>query len=78
MTLSEQQIRDAIAYVLADRSGVSDLGLAEDFFEFGLDSLDHAQILMRLEELHDFRVADEDFDACRSIAAILAYRPQEG
>lgn len=76
--LTEQAVRDVIASVV-ERVSTDDLGASEDFYNFGLDSLDHAQILMRVEEVLGVPVADEDFDDCRSIRAIIEYatRPVE-
>ncbi len=68
--LSERAVRDVVAGVI-DRVATDDLGLAEDFYDFGLDSLDHAQILMAIEETFDLAIAEEDVDRCRSIQAIL-------
>lgn len=70
--LSEKDVRDAITAAV-DRVSVDDLGIDENFHRFGLDSLDHAQILIRLEEIHGLRVADADFEKCLSIAAIIDY-----
>ncbi len=70
--LSEKDVRDAIADAV-DRVSLDDLGVDENFYRFGLDSLDHAQILIRLEELYGLRVADADFEKCLSIAAIVDY-----
>ncbi|BBK30032.1 acyl carrier protein [Stella humosa] len=73
--LSEADIRAAIADAV-DRGDLAALGIETDFYDFGLDSLDHAQILMRVEDLYGLHVADADFPACRSIAAIAAYSRQ--
>lgn len=70
--LTEQAVRDVIASVV-ERVSTDDLGASEDFYDFGFDSLDHAQILMRVEEVLGVPVADEDVDDCRSINAILEY-----
>ncbi|MFG1358096.1 acyl carrier protein [Xanthobacter pseudotagetidis] len=70
--LDEGAVRQAIREAV-DRPGVDSLGADTDFYRVGLDSLDHAQILMRVEELFGLTVADADFDLCRSISAIVAY-----
>jgi acyl carrier protein len=76
--LTEQGVREVISSVVV-RIGSDDLGVSEDFHDFGFDSLDHAQILMRIEEVFGVLIAADDFDACRSIGAILDYaaRPIE-
>lgn len=44
-----------------------------DFYTQGLDSLDHVQILMKVEETFGMRFADTDFDECNSIDRIAAF-----
>jgi acyl carrier protein len=75
--VTEQQVRMAIASVV-DTVDAAAIDAAMDFDECGIDSLDHASVIMRIEELYGLRVADGDFDECRSIAAIVAYfqRPE--
>ena len=75
--LTEEQVRAAIATAV-DRVGADTMDPDTDFDDAGLDSLDHAQILIRVEELYGVRVADEDFAECRSIAAIVAYSARPG
>jgi acyl carrier protein len=70
--MDEAAVRRAIREAV-DRPMVASLEADTDFYDVGLDSLDHAQILMRIEELYGLVVADTDFDLCRSIAAIVAY-----
>ena len=70
--MDEAAVRRAIREAV-DRPMVASLEADTDFYEVGLDSLDHAQILMRIEEVHGLVVADTDFDLCRSISAIVAY-----
>lgn len=74
--LTEQGVRDVISSVI-DRITTDDLGTAEDFYDFGFDSLDHAQILMGIEDAFGLPIGEDDVDACRSIQAILdhASRP---
>lgn len=76
--LTEQGVRDVIAGVV-ERIATDDLGTSEDFYDFGFDSLDHAQILMAIEEAFGVLIAEEDVDGCRSIRAILDHvaRPVE-
>jgi acyl carrier protein len=70
--LSEQDVRAAIASVV-DTVDAAALDAAADFDDCGLDSLDHASVILRIDELFGLRVADGDLDECRSIAAIVAY-----
>lgn len=76
--LTEQGVREVISSVV-ERISSDDLGPSEDFYDFGFDSLDHAQILMRIEEVFGVLIAEGDFDDCRSIGAIIDYaaRPFE-
>lgn len=71
--LTERQVRAAIESAVDRIGGVEAIGIATGFDDWGLDSLDHAQILIRIEELYGLQVADGDFDECRSIAAIIDY-----
>jgi len=75
--VTEQQVRAAIASVV-DTVDAAAIDAAMDLDECGIDSLDHASIVMRIEELYGLRVADGDLDECTSIAAIVAYfrRPE--
>lgn len=72
MILTEEQVRAAIADAI-DRVDAATIGPETDFGDAGMDSLDHAQVLIRVEELYGLRVADEDIALCDSIAAIIAY-----
>lgn len=74
--LTEQIVRAVIGGAV-DRVSTSDLESAEDFYDFGLDSLDHAMILLRLEETYGLHVAEEDFELCSSIEAIVAYAARQ-
>lgn len=50
----------------------------EDFYTQGLDSLDHVQILMKIEEAFGFQFADTDYDACNSLAGIETFMAARG
>jgi len=52
---------------------VDSLSESKSFLAGGLDSLDHAMILLRLQERCGLEVPDEDVEACCSIRAILDY-----
>ena len=47
-----------------------DLDPEEDFYTQGLDSLDHVQILMKVEEFSGVQFDDSDYDACASLREI--------
>jgi len=51
----------------------ADIGDDVDFNECGIDSLDHANILLAIEEHFNIRIPDEDIDKCSSISGIIAY-----
>lgn len=70
--MTEADIRKAIEACVSDFDP-SALRVDEDFLEAGLDSLDHADILMALQDAHGLRVPDEDLEFCRSIQGILEY-----
>lgn len=70
--ITDQDVRNAIAQAV-DNFDPSGMGADEDFFDAGLDSLDHASILLALQENHDLTIPDEAVDDCRSINAILAF-----
>ena len=42
----------------------------EDFYTQGLDSLDHVQIIMKVEEFSGVQFGDSDYDACTSLLEI--------
>lgn len=47
-----------------------DLDPYEDFYSQGLDSLDHVQIIMKVEEEFGITISDADYDECVSIERI--------
>lgn len=70
--ITEQNIRDAIANAVDDFDA-SALGAGDDFFDAGLDSLDHATVLLGIQEECGLTIPDEAVDQCRSINGILEY-----
>lgn len=50
-----------------------DLNPALDFYTQGFDSLDHIQILMKIEDLFGVTFEDTDFDQCNSVDRIAAF-----
>ena len=53
-----------------DLSSISDIDI---FKESGIDSLDHANVLLAVEEKYDVKIPDEDVGKCASIQQILDY-----
>jgi len=70
--ITEQAIRDAISKSVDDFD-VSGLGADDDFFDAGLDSLDHATVLLGIQEECGLTIPDEAVDQCRSINGILEF-----
>ncbi len=70
--MTDTDIRNAIRKAVP-RFDVDTLAADKDFAEAGLDSLDHATILLNLLEAHNFVVPDEDVFQCVSIRGILEY-----
>lgn len=70
--ITEQAIRDAISKSVDDFDA-SGLGADDDFFDAGLDSLDHATVLLGIQEECGLTIPDETVEQCRSINGILEY-----
>jgi acyl carrier protein len=72
MIVTEADVRGAIQNTVAGiDAGVIDI--TADFYNVGIDSLDHASILLELQEKNGLVVPDEDLATCRSIQGILSY-----
>lgn len=71
--LTEADIRRVIGESVANFDATS-LNPAASFSDAGLDSLDHASVLLALQEEYGLEVPDEDVDLCNSIESILAYQ----
>jgi len=76
MTITESDIRNAIRSA-APLFDVDTLADDKDFFAAGLDSLDHAMVLLRLLERHGLDVPDEHIAQCSSILGILEYATKQ-
>lgn len=72
LRISSDAVRIAIQTVVP-HFDVQNLSEDRTFEKAGLDSLDHAQILIALEDLYGAHVDDGDFDRCNSIASIVHY-----
>lgn len=55
-----------------------DLDPAEDFYTQGLDSLDHIQILMKVEEISGVQFSDTEYDECSSLERIEKFLVARG
>ena len=51
---------------------ISNLTEDENFFDAGIDSLDHMNILFAIQENHGVNIPEEYVDECSSIAGILS------
>ena len=70
--LTDRDVRNAIAKSVINFDAAS-LDSDTEFTDAGLDSLDHTNILLILQEEHNLTVPDSDTDQCTSIRAILGY-----
>lgn len=70
--ITEQDIRDVIGKTIDDFDAAA-LSASDDFFDAGLDSLDHATVLLGIQEDCGLTIPDEAVDQCRSINGILEY-----
>ena len=76
MTITENDVRNAIRSA-APQFDVDALPEDKNFFAAGLDSLDHAMVLLRLLERHGLDVPDEHIAQCGSIHGILEYAAKQ-
>jgi acyl carrier protein len=72
MTVTEADIRSAIQKTVVGIDAAA-LDASADFYNSGIDSLDHASILLELQEKNGLVVPDDDLAECRSIQGILTY-----
>jgi acyl carrier protein len=72
MILTEQQVRDAIAKVVLNFDSAK-LATEAMFQDSGIDSLDHASILLELQERHGLKVPDEAIERCSSVKGIIEF-----
>ncbi len=69
--ITEQDVRNAMANV-RENFDANAVPIDADFGDAGLDSLDHASVLLELQEMSGV-VFPEDVDQLKSIAAILRF-----
>ncbi len=70
--LTEADIREAIRKIVVGFE-VDELEAGTDFIDAGMDSLDHADVLLCIQEAHGLHVPDSDLEDCRSIHGILEF-----
>ena len=73
--LTESDIRRVILDCVANFDSAS-LDTSTSFVDAGLDSLDHASILLALQEEYGLDIPDEHVDLCDSIENILNYQKE--
>ncbi len=49
------------------------IGIETEFSDVGIDSLDHAVLLLSLDEEFGIKIPDKDVERCNSIKNILLY-----
>lgn len=69
--ITEQDVRNAIGGV-CENLDANALPIDADFGDAGLDSLDHASVLLELHEMSGIEFP-EDVDQLKSISAILRF-----
>ncbi len=70
------EIREQIVSLIAEVNPSVTVAPEDDtklLFDFGLDSLDHATILLELEEAYGFKVPDEETENLITIQAIADF-----
>ncbi len=72
MTITEQDLRRVMQKAFKTMD-VSAIDAAASLYDVGLDSLDHATLLLAVQEEFGVTIPDEDVDKCQSIAAIVDY-----
>ena len=72
MTVTEADIRNAIQKTVVGIDAKA-IDVTTDFYAAGIDSLDHASILLELQESRGLVVPDDQLAQCRSIQGILNY-----
>lgn len=52
---------------------LSNLADDDDFYDAGIDSLDHSMILLAVEEKSGVKIPDEALETCSSVSGIVTY-----
>jgi acyl carrier protein len=69
--LNSDQVKEIIAQVIVGYD-VSNLFDESDFQESGIDSLDHMNVMLAIEEKHGIQISDDQFEKCNSILGIIS------
>jgi acyl carrier protein len=72
--ITESDVRKAISQSIQGFD-VESLGLDQNFYEAGMDSLDHMTILLKLQETYNLVVPDDALDQVANIRGILEFQP---
>jgi acyl carrier protein len=70
--LGSEDVRSILQEVIKGID-LSALGDDENFYEFGIDSLDHSMVLLAIEEKSNIKIPDEAIESCSSVTGIVAY-----
>ena len=70
--MDSNEIRSIVTQVVIGFNG-NNLKNDQTFSDAGIDSLDHMNILLFIEEKIDIKIPDEDVEECNSIDNIKAY-----
>lgn len=68
--------QDTIAAIITDVSPATKIGRGDyhkSLFDLGVDSLDHATILLQVEEKFDIKIPDDHAEAMISVAVIADF-----
>ncbi len=66
---------DIRALIQDNVMGVDAMAMGEEdsFKQAGIDSLDQINVLLAIEEIHGYKIPDEDVKLCKSIRSTLDY-----
>ena len=69
-----------VRHLVAEASGrwSHEIDAFTPFASLGLDSLDHAELVMDVEEQFDIMIADDDWAGLQSIHSVLTYLRARG
>jgi acyl carrier protein len=70
--MTEQDLRGMMRKTFK-RMDVSAVDARASLYDAGLDSLDHATLLLAVQETFGVAIPDADVDKCQSIGAIVEY-----
>jgi|SaaInlStandDraft_3_1057020.scaffolds.fasta_scaffold254344_2 acyl carrier protein len=70
--MDSKKIKDIVAQVVIGFN-IDNLKNDQFFLDAGIDSLDHMNILLAIEEESNIKIPDEDVEKCSSIDGIESY-----